>query len=46
MYSPSIYAIVQADPSLIQLSILKRISWKESSRSSLKPVTVLVVDLK
>ena len=45
-YSASIDSITQPDPSLIQLSVLYKISWKELSSVCLKLITVLVVELK
>ena len=44
-YSPFINSIIQPDPSLIQLSILYKISWKDLSRSYLGLIAVLVVKL-
>ena len=45
-YSASIDSITHPDPSLIQLSVLYKISWKELSSVCLKLITVLVVELK
>ena len=46
-YSPFIDSIIQPYPSLIQLSILYKISGKDLSRSYLSVlITVLVVELK
>ena len=45
-YSASIDSIAEPDLSLIQLSILYRIYWKDLSISYSRLVTVLVVELK
>ena len=46
IYSASIDSIIRPDPSLIQLSILYKISWKDLLRSYLELFTALVVELK
>ena len=47
MYSPSTYSIVQADPSLIQLTILCKTCWKDLLRPYLFAlITVFAVELK
>ena len=46
MYWTSADSINQRDPSVIQLSILYKISWKDLSRSYLELITALVVELK
>ena len=45
-YSPLIDSIIQPDPSLIQLSILYKISLKDLSRLNSELITILVVGLK
>ena len=45
-YSASIDSIIWTDPSLIHLSILYKICWKDLSRSYLRLITALVVELK
>ena len=45
-HAPTIDSIIQPDPSLIQLSILYKISWKGLSRSYSELITVVVVELK
>ena len=45
-YSLFIHSITQPDPSLIQLSILYKISWKDLSRSYSRLITVLIEELK
>ena len=45
-YSASADSITQPDPSLIQLSILYKISWKDLSSMYLELVTVLTEDLQ
>ena len=45
-YSVSIDSIIQPDPSLIQLSILQKTSWKDWSILSAGPITVLLIELK
>ena len=45
-YSRCIDSIIQPNPSLIQLSILLKISWKDLPGSYSEPNTVLLVELK
>ena len=45
-YSTSVDLIIRPDPSLIQLSILLKTSWKDLFRLSSVPITVLIVELK
>ena len=46
IYSPSMYSVVQADSSSIQLSNLYKISWKDLSRPYLlQLIIVLAVEL-
>ena len=45
-YSPSTDSIIQPDPTLIQLSILSKICWKDFLRLYLGSITVLLKELK
>ena len=45
-YSAAFDSVMQPDPSLIQLSMLCKISWKKLSGSYSRLSTVLVAELK
>ena len=45
-YSASTDSVTQPSPSSIQLSILRKISWKDLSVSYSRLITVLVLELK
>ena len=43
-YSVSIDSIIQPNPSLIQLSVLLKTSWKDFPRLSTGPITILLAE--
>ena len=45
-YSVSIDSIIQPNPSLIQLSVLLKTSWKDFTRLSTGPITILLAEKK